>query len=131
MAVGYVQGKETSRMTVQTAGEETQIHAYVDQKEVKTDDLAYVVVEMTDQKGTVQRTRQHKILAEVSGDGVFEGMGSAEPRTAESYQKKEWTTYEGRLLLAVRTGEHAGKVTVTLEDENGGTDRVEILVKES
>lgn len=129
-AAGFRDGKENGRMSLKTAGEELCIRASVDQEEIRTDDLAYVVIELTDRDGIAQRTREATLSVRIQGDGTLEGYGSADPQTLAHYQDTVWRTYEGRLLLAVRTGHMPGEIAVTVSGGDCGSVTLNISVKE-
>lgn len=129
-AVSFRDGKEIHRTSLRTAGEECRIRAGVDQEKVFPEDLAYIEIEITDSLGIPQRTRDLELNVEIRGDGVLEGFGSADPQTTNQYQNNLWRTFEGRLLLAIRTGHSPGEITVTIRAEGCAAAELTIRTEE-
>lgn len=129
-AVSFRDGKEIHRTSLRTAGAECRIRARVDQEKVLTEDLVYIEIEMTDLLGIPQRTRDLDLNVEIQGDGTMEGLGSADPQTTNQYQNHTWRTFEGRLLLAVRTGHSPGEITVTIRGEGCAAARLTVRTEE-
>ena len=116
-AVAYKDGQETGRYAVCTAGSERKLQIITDQKTLCADgqDAAYLMIAVTDEKGTVHTEFEDKIHIEVEGTGVLQGFGSADPESTENFFDKERTPYYGRLLAVVRAGQQPGEIKVRVQ----------------
>ncbi|UGQ11020.1 DUF4982 domain-containing protein [Yinghuangia sp. ASG 101] len=103
-AVAYRDGTETGRCTLRTANESLRLRAEVERPVVtaKDRDLAYVALTLTDAHGTCHTAADRTVTIDVSGDGVLQGFGSADPSTEERFDATERRTHEGRALAVVR-----------------------------
>lgn len=125
MAVSYREGKEIGRFSLVTAGEEVQLCAEADKKELRADgeDLSFITVKLTDSAGIENLNASRKVSVSVKGAGRLEAMGSADPKSLGSYDDSEWETYDGYVMAVVRAGEEEGMIEVTIaaqgcEDRN-------------
>ena len=48
----------------------------------------------------------------VTGEGVLQGYGSANPQPSESYDDTVWETYDGEVMAAVRSTGNKGEINV-------------------
>ena len=67
-----------------------------------------------------------KVKVTVKGAGNLQGSGSADPTTDENYYDNVTTTFDGRMLAVVRSGEDAGKVEITAESEGFSPISIEL-----
>jgi beta-galactosidase len=105
-AVAYDgKGETLAETSLQTAGEETKLTLIPEQECVKrTDELCYVRLAYTDEKGTVKPMIRGKINVSVEG-GTLLGLGSACPYYTGSYLDSTCDTYYGEALAVIRPGE--------------------------
>jgi beta-galactosidase len=127
LAVAYRSGAETGRSIVRSATDPTVLRAEVDRPVITTagGDLAYVALTLQDADGTCHTAADRPVSVEVSGAGVLQGFGSADPSTEERFDATRRRTYEGRALAVLRpTG--IGKIRFTAT--TSGCDPVEIVI---
>mgnify|MGYP001019993215 CR=1 FL=1 len=119
-AVAYVNGEETGSMSLQTAGDGLKLRLDSDRDELKAtgQDLAYVMISLTDENGILQTARDRKVSIKVEGAGVLQGFGSANPRSTENFFDTEATTFDGKVLAVIRSEREAGHITVTASAED-------------
>jgi beta-galactosidase len=119
VAVGYRDGREAGRWSLQTAGSAVEAAASVDRAQIRanSEDLAYVSVELRDANGTPLYTRNadRDVRVTVSGAGALAGIGNGDPRDASSFESGKRKTFHGRVVAAIRAGPEAGPVTVHIE----------------
>ena len=118
IAVCFENGLELSHFTVKTPEDSLKLQMDSDRRELRADDrdLAYLSITLTDQNGLVQAHSDRSVTVKVEGAGKLAGLGSANPKSEESFQQCSFTTFEGRLLAIVRpTG--AGEIRVTVSAE--------------
>lgn len=114
-AVAYVNGEETGRMVLQTAGKGSELKLEIDREELQGSgaDLAYIMISLTDENGILQTAGDRKVSITVEGSGTLQGFGSADPKSEENFFDTERTTFDGKVLAVVRSKREAGTITVT------------------
>ncbi len=114
-AVSYdAAGLESGRRALQSAGNELGIGVHPEKMSAKPGEIVYVPVNIEDRNGTVESNADRRLTVTVENGGLL-GFGSANPCTEERYTDGAFTTYYGRSLAVVRTGQ-SGKVAVTASD---------------
>lgn len=100
-AVAY----DGKKRRVSTTALETATHADIclvqEETLLKDGDIRYIAVNIGDEHGNVEGSRNKKLTAQVTG-GTLLAFGSAAPKTEERYLDGSYTTYYGRALAAVR-----------------------------
>ena len=99
-------GKELGRSTLKTASEETVLTVTPETTVLKAngEDLAYIIVNVTDNEGIVKMLEEKTVHVKVEGAGMLQAVGSGSPRTTEKYTGTSFTTYHGRMIAVVRSG---------------------------
>ncbi len=126
-AINYQNGEEVDKFTLVTAGDKIRLNAVADRSVIQGNarDLCYVDITLTDENGIVNTKADRTVTATVEGAGVLSGLGSANPKSEESFLTGSFCTYEGRLLAVVRpTG--VGEIKVSLSTE--GCEPVTVIV---
>jgi len=124
-AIAYRDGAEVARTNLLTVTSAVALTATPDRTALTADDgeLSFIVIEFRDANGTLATTVNQSVSLEVSGPAVLQGFGSAKPDNPERYDAARHTSFDGRLLAAVRpTG--PGSITVTASSERYGTATV-------
>ncbi len=99
-AIAYDEkGQEVGRNELISAKAALKISVEQEQYE----DLTYLNIGITDEKGIVESNADRKIEVQVEG-GELLAVGSANPRTEENYRQGSFTTYYGRAQAIVRQG---------------------------
>ncbi len=131
MAISYRNGEETGRDVLHTAGEQVQMQVVCEGDVLKADgeDLAFVTVKLTDDKGVENLFAQKEIRVTVEGAGTLQGFGNADPRAIGSYDDTVWSTFDGYVMAVVRAGRQAGRIKVRFEAEGCESREVEIRVE--
>ena len=115
-AVAFRAGREVGRTTLRTAGTDVCLSVASDRDvlSAQPDDLAFVEIALADQAGNVHVLHDRPITVTVSGSGVLQALGSADPKSTNNYTDTTCDTFDGRALAVVRpTG--AGCITLTVE----------------
>lgn len=130
-AVSYVDGKETGRCSLTTAGEEIRLCVEADKTILSADgeDLSFVTIKLTDEKGTENLFASKKITVSVEGAGRLEGFGSADPQSLGSYDDTQWETYDGYVMAVVRAGEEDGSIKITVTADGCEEQCVELQAR--
>ena len=129
-AVCYTDGRETGRTALRTAGAPEKLSVQVTHPEIPvTSGVSFLIVELTDRDGIVNRHVSKKVSVEVEGAGSLAALGSADPSSEGSYLDNSCETYDGRVMAAVRGGGEPGTVTVRISAEGCRTETVQIAVQ--
>ncbi|MBY0217810.1 glycoside hydrolase family 2 protein [Paenibacillus illinoisensis] len=118
VAVAYTDGKEVGRTFLTSAGSELRLQVELDRTQIKADDsdLAFVQISLVDDKGILNPLADRRVSVTVTGSGVLQGLGSANPKNEESYASSTHSTYDGQVLAVIRP-EEAGSINVLIEAE--------------
>lgn len=127
-AVTYTNGMETGSMVLSTAGKALELKMDVDRKKLQAtgEDLAYVMISLTDEAGILQTSADKRVSINVEGAGVLQEFGSADPRSTENFFDTERRTFDGKVLAVVRSKAEAGTITVTASAE-GCSSRTTVI----
>ena len=104
-------------VTLSTAGEPTRLRLTADRSVITADgqDLAFITVEVVDNKGRVCPDAAIPCEALVKGQGKLLAFASADLKDRESYTSSNVTTWKGRALLVVRSTEKKGRTQVSIK----------------
>lgn len=129
-AVAYTNGKETGSMVLETAGKALELKMDVDRGVLQAtgEDLAYIMISLTDEAGILQTLADRKVSVTVEGAGVLQGFGSADPKSTENFFDTERTTFDGKVLAVVRSKAEAGTITVTAAAEGCRSNTIMLQV---
>lgn len=118
VAVAFTGGAEVARTTLTTASGAPGLVVAAERSELRVEagDLAYVPIELRDERGVLSTDSDTTVTVEVEGAGVLQALSSGRPDSAEPFHSSSCTTFDGRALAIVRpTG--AGEITVTVAAE--------------
>lgn len=88
-------------------------------------DLAYIDIELTDNKGVVHTDIERNVTVNVEGAGFLAGLGSADPMSEEDFLHDSHSTFEGRAQAVIRPlGEGEIKITISAQ----GCDPVDLTI---
>ena len=130
-AVAYDGGKETSRTLLRTA--EEKIEFSVDASRVQltagSEEIAFLMISLVDKNGTLNTSADRKVSIRVEGPAKLQGFGSADPLSTENFFDTERTSFNGKLLAAIRAGKGEGTARVILSADGCEDKLMEIHVK--
>ncbi len=109
--------QKVAECVLQTAGDETRLTLEPEQNKVSGNDLLYVRMKYTDDKGTVKPLARGEIKVKAEGGKIL-GIGSACPYYEKSYLGDTADTYYGEAMVIIQP-EKAGKITVKAESRYG------------
>ena len=130
-AVAFKDGKESGRFILETAGKPVGIYMNPDRNLIcaGAEDLSYIEVSFVDNNGKFLPYMKEKVKITVTGAGTLQGSGSADPMTDENYFDDVTTTFDGRMLAVVRSGEKPGTIKVTASSQDLPDEMIEIVCK--
>ncbi|MEO6733839.1 MAG: glycoside hydrolase family 2 TIM barrel-domain containing protein [Ferruginibacter sp.] len=113
-AVNVVNGKETDFVELKTTGSPKRLRLVADRTTINANrnDLSYVMVEVTDEKGQVVPNAKIPILFSISGAGEIAAVGNGSPTEMASYQQPKRNTWNGKCLAIVRPTGKAGTINL-------------------
>ncbi len=127
-AVGYTGGKETGRHRLVTASTPAGLSLSADRSSLQAGggDLAYLTVEVQDERGVLVQPGEPLITLEVSGAGEILAIGSGDPLSEEPYTGNQHKAFQGRLLVILRSTPEAGRIAVTARMEGLPAAKLEL-----
>ena len=111
-ATGYHAGKPVNTSILSTAGEPNLIRLTADRTEIKADgqDLSFITVELTDEKGIRNPKAENLVKFEIEGPGTIAGVGNANPVSTESYVLPERKAWQGKCLVIIKSENQPGEI---------------------
>ncbi len=106
-------GKELSRSTLKTAGDETILDVMPEKTAVKANEICFVRLRYTDKAGTVKPLERGMIELKAEG-GELLALGNACPFNALGYCGDKTDTYYGEALAVIKA--NCDKITVNASD---------------
>jgi beta-galactosidase len=132
VAISYEKGKEVSRDSVKTAGKALSLRITMESDEMAADgiSLTYGLVEIVDEEGSyVPTAADSKATATVTGAATLAAFGNGRGATEENYTTGEFTSYEGRWQVILRSTAEAGETKVQVSAEGLGTAEAVVRTK--
>lgn len=112
-AVNYEKGQIIAESTLVTADSNSEkITLFVEESQ---DNLLYINLTLTDEKGVVINDADRLAVIELEGAELL-GFGSGNPKPLEHYQSSQATTFNGRALAIVRKTAKKASMTARAED---------------
>jgi beta-galactosidase len=130
-AIAYTGGNETGSMVLQSAGKELEIKMDVDRNVLNAsgEDLAYMMISLTDEAGILQTASDRKVSITVEGSGTLIGFGNADPKSTENFFNTQRKTYDGKVLAVIRPNTESGTITVTASAEGCSPKTISVQVQ--
>lgn len=109
-------GDEIGRDILKTAANKTVIQLDAEKGTLTANgqDLCYLHIYLTDENGEVKAAEDTSVTVKVTGEGVLQGLGSANPYTEEGFASATHRTYYGRALAVIRSGHRSGEIKITV-----------------
>lgn len=129
LAIAYTGGIESGRMALRTAGTPKAIRIEADRTIINAgaEDLSYLTISFSDERGAFVPFMNQKVKVTVKGAGSLQGSGSGNPVTDENYYDDITTTFDGRMLAVIRSGQYSGKIEVIAESEGFDPVSIELI----
>lgn len=113
-AVGLENGKEAESVFLKTASQTSKIKLTADRKTIKADgqDLVYVSIEITDDKGVLNPNAANELTFKVSGAGTIAGVDNANLKDADLYVANTRKAWHGRALVIIKSNGKSGSINL-------------------
>jgi len=127
-AVGLENDKEAESVLLKTAGQPAKIKLTADRKIISADnqDLVYVSVEITDEKGVLNPNAQNQLTFKVSGAGTIAGVDNADLKDTDLYVADSRKAWHGRALVIIKS---TGEGVINLEVSSPGLNKNNIKIQ--
>ena len=127
-AIALSAGKEVATKVLRTTGKPMALRLTPDRSQIwaSRNDLAYVAVEVIDERGDLVPQAAIPVKFSVFGDGELTASGNASPNSMASFRKPTCSTYNGRAMAILRPSGKAG--TIKLVAESTGLTPVSITI---
>ena len=104
-------------VTLATAGEPAKLRLTTDRKTIKSggQDLAFITVEVLDKAGNVCPEAAIPCNVTVTGGATLMSAASADLKDTEPYTTPRVTTWKGRAIIVIRSGNNAGMAKVSVK----------------
>jgi beta-galactosidase len=111
-AIASQAGHEISRKTFTTVGPAAALRLRSDTRGLTTNpnSLAYVVVEVVDNRGQLVPDAVTRVSFDVNGSGELAGIANANPRNVDSFRQPRRYTYHGQALAILHPTDTPGPV---------------------
>ncbi|WP_281228701.1 sugar-binding domain-containing protein [Flavobacterium aquiphilum] len=127
-AVGLENDKEAESVLLKTAGQPAKIKLTADRKIISADnqDLVYVSVEITDEKGVLNPNAQNQLTFKVSGAGTIAGVDNADLKDTDLYVADSRKAWHGRALVIIKS---TAEGVINLEVTSPGLNKNNIKIQ--
>ncbi len=114
-AVAGRDGEEIGRTTLGTVGAPAASRLVPDVTDLTTsrDDLAHVLVEVTDSHGRLVPDATLKVMFQVDGAGELAAVGNGNPHNVDRFRQPRRHTWHGQALTILPPAKRPGRVTLT------------------
>ena len=122
-------GRLMIHQELETTGKPTSLRMTADRTYINADgsDLAYVTIELMDEKGHVITTDSETAVSiKVTGEGTLLASGNASPTDMQSFRSTTPRLFEGRALAIVKSSRKAGTITLTVSSQGLPTQEFQI-----
>jgi beta-galactosidase len=108
-------GKLVKETAIQTAENPSKLKLTADRNTINADgdDLSFVKVDITDEKGVLSPNANNEIQFSLKGSGKIVGVCSGDPVSHESYKGTKHTALNGKCLVVIQAGTKAEKLELT------------------
>lgn len=127
-AISRKDGKTVLEKEIKTAGAPAALKLTADRANIKADgnDLSFITVDITDDKGVFAATANNEINFSIKGNGKIVGVCSGDPVSHESYKGTKHTALNGKCLVIVQAGDKAGTIELTASAKGLKSETIKI-----
>ncbi|MCG9972819.1 sugar-binding domain-containing protein [Christiangramia crocea] len=128
-AVGIQDNEEVESVNLVTAGEATKITLSADRSTIAADgqDLSFVRVEITDEKGVHQPNADDELQFSLEGPGEIIAVDNANLKDTDSYVSKTRKAWRGRAMVVIKSTQETGEMI--LKASSPGLEEEHVVIK--
>lgn len=121
--------KEVESVLLKTAQQAAKIKLTADRKEITADgqDLSYITVEITDDKGILDPNAANQLTFNLSGAGVIVGVDNADLKDTDLYVANTRKVWHGRAMVIIKSTKKSG--VIHLEVTSPGLESAIVKLK--
>lgn len=122
---------EMETVFLRTAGEASEIKLITDQNILMANgqDLAFVIVELTDISGNINPNSSKQLQFDIEGPGTIIGVGNGDIKDTMAYVSHTRKAFHGRAMAVLRCTNQKGLIKLSVSGNNLRTAELEIEVK--
>lgn len=130
-AVEIIDGNECAEVVLETVGKPASLKLTAERKNLIANgqDLAYVLIELVDEKGQVILDDYRKIEINCTGAGELIGSGNASPNDMKSFGSTQPSLFKGRALAIIRAGKTSGAIQLKVTSELMKEARIKLEIE--
>jgi len=131
-AIGYKANKKVTEDILKTAGEAVRMISKPTKTTLVADgnDMSLIEITLVDKNENPVYASENEVSVEVTGHGSFAGLDTGDMLYTGIFKTNVRKAHNGKLLLAVKSSEIAGKIFVELKSEKLETLKFELITKE-
>lgn len=129
-AVSYdSSGVMIAKTELATASDEDKLRIVPECKVINAggDDLAYVAINIEDDKGILKMNTERNISVSVKGAGTLLALGSGNPITEKKFTNESYASWHGRVMAIIKSTDTAGRIQITAAAEGMDDVTAEII----
>lgn len=121
-------GKAVAEEKIQTAGEAKSIVLQADRTTLKADgdDISFVTVSLSDDKGVLCPTAVNELHFEVTGAGSYKAACNGDATSVEVFTKPQMKLFSGKLVVLVQASKKSGPITLKVSGEGFKTAELQL-----
>lgn len=130
-AIGLMDGKVVATKVLKSAGAPKKVILTPDRNTIRANrnDLAYVTVEIADEKGVIIPNANTAIDFSISGAGELAAAGNGSPNQMSSFHQLTCKTFRGKAMIIIRPFSKSGVIKLTASSKGLESSTVDIKVK--
>jgi len=131
-AIAIENGKEVGSVILRTTKAPKSILLKADRPSIRSsrNDLAYVTVEIVDEKKNVVPDANIPVEFSVSGAGELAAVGNANPSEMASFRQPKRNTFRGKCLVILRPKGSSGDITLEARSPGLQSGKIVVVTKE-
>ena len=128
--VGYSDGAECDRSSLQTAGAASAIAIKADRSDMEANyrDVSLVKVQLQDAHGNPVRHLDEQVRFEIDGPARLLGIDNGSEFNVEAHRSDQVTTHQGRAFLFLQSTGEKGVVNITASTDNANSETISISI---
>ncbi|MBC7846722.1 MAG: DUF4982 domain-containing protein [Flavobacterium sp.] len=113
-AVGLQNNKEVESVLLKTAQQAAKVKLTADRNEITANgqDLSYITVEITDDKGILDPNAANQLTFNLSGAGVIVGVDNADLKDTDLYVANTRKAWHGRAIVIIKSTKESGAINL-------------------